>query len=60
MKNKSLKSVNTHLQNTHTARKKRIRSIASSTAIETKEPISVIEEKLAQPNKNSSYQVELA
>jgi len=60
MKSKSLKSVNTHLQNAQTARKMRIRSIASSTAIETQESIKSIEEKLTHSKELSRYRAKLA
>ena len=46
MKAKSLSQSNRHLKNKAKAQKLMVRSIASSTAIETGEPISQIEAKL--------------
>ncbi len=59
MKNNSLSSTNPYLKNKVLSQKMRLRSIASSTAIETHEPISVIEQKLTQKS-SSPYQVTLA
>jgi len=58
MKNKSLAATNPFLKDPVLARKRIIRSIASSTAIETGESIEVIEKKLNQ--KSSRYHVTLA
>jgi len=58
MKNKSLAATNPFLKDPALARKRIVRSIASSTAIETGESIEVIEKKLNQ--KSSRYQVTLA
>jgi len=58
MKTKSLTASNPYLKDTATARKRIIRSIASSTAIETGESIKAIETKLTQ--KTSRYHVTLA
>ena len=58
MKTNSLAAANPHLNNTATSRKRIIRSIASSTAIETGESIKAIETKLSQ--KTSRYHVPLA
>jgi len=58
MKNKSLTATNPFLKDPVLARKRIVRSIASSTAIETGESIEVIEKKLNQ--KPSRYQVALA
>jgi len=58
MKTKSLASSNPFLKDAAVARKRIVRSIASSTAIETGESIEVIEKKLNQ--KSSRYQVTLA
>lgn len=46
MKNETLSRANPYLKDAVKARRNRVRSLASSTAIETGEPISVIEEKL--------------
>lgn len=46
MKAKSLSQTNPHLKNPKTAERMLLRSIASSTAIETGESIDVIEQKL--------------
>jgi len=58
MKTKSLASSNPFLKDAAVARKRIVRSIASSTAIETGESIEVIEKKLNQ--KSSRYHVTLA
>jgi hypothetical protein len=50
MNKNSLKSINNRIRKLDTVRKMRVRSIASSTAIETGESISKIEAKL-----NSSH-----
>jgi len=60
MKTKSLKLANTYLQSADSARRMRIRSIASSTAIETRQPISKIEDKLTRSGKSSRHQAKLA
>ena len=46
MKRKALSQTNPHLRDTETAKRRLIRSIASSTAIETGESVQAIEEKL--------------
>lgn len=46
MKNDTLSHANPYLKDPAKARRNRVRSLASSTAIETGEAISVIEEKL--------------
>jgi hypothetical protein len=46
MKKATLNTSNQFLKKDETARKMRVRSIASSTAIETGEPVEVIEAKL--------------
>ena len=46
MNSKSLKSTNRHLKNAAKAKAQLVRSVASSTAIETGEPIEKIEAKL--------------
>jgi len=58
MRKKSLASVNPYLSNPKIARKMRIRSIASSTAIETGESIEKIEAKL-QSFSNKKHHVKL-
>jgi len=58
MKTKSLASSNPFLKDAAVARKRIVRSIASSTAIETGESIAVIEKRLNQ--KTSRYHVTLA
>ncbi|KAA3639829.1 MAG: hypothetical protein DWP95_09670 [Proteobacteria bacterium] len=55
---KSLKNANIHLRKPATARKMRVRSIASSTAIETGESIAKIEAKL-KTNRRSKHRVKL-
>ncbi len=46
MKRKTLAETNPHLRDTEAARRQRIRSIASSTAIETGESVQEIEKKI--------------
>ena len=46
MKKNSLSQTNPHLRNTQKMWQLKVRSLASSTAIETGEPIEVIEEKI--------------
>ena len=58
MKTKSLAASNPFLKDVAIARKRIVRSIASSTAIETGESIKAIEKKLSQ--KPSQYHVTLA
>ena len=58
MKAKSLSQTNPYLKNRSTVRKQLIRSVASSTAVETGESIQSIEDKLRK--KSSSFQVKLA
>lgn len=58
MKANSLANSNPFLKDIKNARKRIVRSIASSTAIETGESIKAIEKKLNQ--KPSSYHVTLA
>ncbi|MYE52864.1 MAG: hypothetical protein F4X81_15510 [Gammaproteobacteria bacterium] len=48
MKRKPLSETNPHLRNSPEAMRRRIRSVASSTAIETGESVQVIEAKLRQ------------
>ncbi len=59
MKSLKLLDTNTYLKEQSIAKKMRIRSIASSTAIETGASIASIESKLRE-NKFSRYQVKLA
>ena len=59
MKTKSLARSNRYLKNKASAQKLVIRSVASSTAIETGEPISSIEAKLNRP-RSSAKRVKLA
>ncbi|MCK4841652.1 MAG: hypothetical protein KAT04_07185 [Methylococcales bacterium] len=56
---KSLAHTNKHLQKGKESKKMRVRSIASSTAIETGESIADIEAKINQ-QQNSHYSVTLA
>lgn len=49
MKTKTLSQTNTYLKRGQEARQLRIRCIASSTAIETGEPVAVIEARLNEP-----------
>ena len=58
MKAKSLSEANPYLKYRSSVRKQLIRSIASSTAVETGESIQRIEARLRQ--KSSSFQVKLA
>ena len=60
MKSKSLVSKNTYLRNAKLARKMRVRSIASSTAIETRESVSSIETKLKHSKRPVRHEVALA
>ncbi|WP_157726422.1 hypothetical protein [Imhoffiella purpurea] len=48
MKDNTLTRTNPHLKDTEKARRRRVRSLASSTAIETGESIRVLEVKLNQ------------
>ena len=56
---KTLAKTNQHLRNGKTSKKMRIRSIASSTAIETRESIRKIEKKIIR-ERTGRYQVKLA
>lgn len=60
MKTKALAQKNTYLRNAKIARKMRVRSIASSTAIETRESISSIEAKLRDSKRPTRRAVTLA
>ena len=60
MKTKAIALKNTYLRNTKIARKMRVRSIASSTAIETRESISSIEAKLRDSKRPAHRAVTLA
>ena len=60
MKTKAIALKNTYLRNAKIARKMRIRSIASSTAIETRESISSIEVKLRDSKRPAHRVVTLA
>ena len=46
MNEKTISQTNPHLKDPTAAHRRRVRSLASSTAIETGEPIRVIEEKI--------------
>ena len=59
MKSKSLANSNQHLKNKTKAKKLMVRSLASSTAIETGESIRQIEEKLKLP-RSAVKRVKLA
>lgn len=59
MKRNSLKAKNRYLKASK-ARQMRIRSLASSTAIETRESVSSIEAKLNRPKRSSRRRVSLA
>ena len=59
MKSKSLSQSNRYLKNKSTAKKLLVRSIASSTAIETNEPINKIEAKLTR-SRSAVKRVKLA
>lgn len=59
MKSKSLSQSNRYLKNKTVAKKLLTRSIASSTAIETGEPINKIEEKLTR-SRSGAKRVKLA
>lgn len=59
MKNKTLAETNPHLKDKTKAREQMVRSLASSTAIETDEPIATIEAKLKKP-RALRYRVTLA
>lgn len=59
MKSKSLSDSNRYLRDKVVAKKRLLRSIASSTAIETGESISTIETKLSQP-RSVATRVKLA
>ena len=54
MEHKPLSQTNHHLRDTVAAKRRRIRSIASSTAIETGESVQVIEEKLRRLQSSPS------
>ena len=56
----ALSQKSAHLRNTANAKKARIRSIASSTAIETQEPVKKIEAKLRERRFRHHHQVTLA
>ncbi len=58
MKAKSISQANPYLKDRSAVRKQLIRSVASSTAVETGESIQRIEARLRQ--KPSSFQVKLA
>ncbi len=60
MSKKSLAATNTYLNKGETAKKMRVRSLASSTAIETQQPISHIEEKLTCSKRSARRRVTLA
>ena len=60
MRPKALVLKNTHLRNAKIARKMRVRSIASSTAIETQESIASIEVKLSDAKRFARHGVTLA
>lgn len=49
MKKRSISAANPYRKGADKARRNRVRSLASSTAIETGEPIEVIEKKLNRP-----------
>lgn len=49
MKEKPISATNRHRKSADEARRNRVRSLASSTAIETGEPIKAIEKKLNHP-----------
>jgi len=55
MKSKVLSRTNPHLRDAARALRRRIRSVASSTAIETGESVRAIEEKLNQEKINRSH-----
>jgi len=59
MKSKSLSQSNRYLQDKPKAKKLLVRSVASSTAIETGEPITKIEAKLNRP-RSAGKRVTLA
>ena len=54
MKRKPLSQTNPHLRDTEAAKRRLIRSIASSTAIETGESVQAIEEKLKRLQSSPS------
>ena len=60
MRSKALVLKNTYLGNAKIARKMRVRSIASSTAIETQESISSIETKLMHSKRLARHGITLA
>ena len=60
MRSKALALKNIYLRNAKIARKMRVRSIASSTAIETREPIASIEVKLRHPERFARHEISLA
>lgn len=59
MSNKSLAKTNPHLRDTKESLRNRVRSLASSTAIETGESISAIEKKIIRL-RASRHRVTLA
>ena len=59
MKRKQLSQTNPHLQETEAAKRRLIRSIASSTAIKTGESVRAIEEKIRHLESSPSH-VELS
>ncbi len=54
MKTKALSRTNPHLQNAQKARRNRVRSLASSTAIETGESIHRIEDRIIHLRSSQS------
>ncbi len=60
MKSKSLLNSNRHLRSPEKARESLVRSIASSTAIETGEPIHKIEARLNRQCSSSTNRIKLA
>ena len=60
MSKKSLTFTNTYLSKPKAARKMRVRSLASSTAIETRESVTNIEAKLTHPKDPARHRVSLA
>lgn len=60
MKAKALSKSNRYLRDKSKAKKLLVRSIASSTAIETGEPIDKIEAKLNRPRRSAGKRVKLA
>lgn len=60
MKANSLTKTNRYLKDPDKARQLKTRSIASSTAIETGEPIAIIEQKINRLRSAAASRVELA